>query len=67
MSDRSAPSVYGVEFYNEVQRLLCEWHGADASDQTAMLPQLVEGIVRLSRTSSADLVRMACHDGVEVH
>ena len=65
MSDRTASNVFGIELYNELQRLLCEWHGSDAGEQTAMIPNLVERIVRLTRTSSMDVARMACHDGAE--
>jgi hypothetical protein len=65
MSDRTASTVHGIELYNEVQRLLCEWHGADAGEQTALIPKLVETIVRLTRASSLDVARLACHDGAE--
>ena len=49
----------GSQLYNEVFRLITEWHGSDAGRQTAGLPQLVEKLVRLQEIDGQAIVTVS--------
>jgi hypothetical protein len=58
-------SAMGLELYNEIQRLICEWRGNDAIEQSAALPELVGRIARLKDQAALRIVEAAAHDSAE--
>jgi hypothetical protein len=56
----------GPELYSAMQRLICEWFGMDANEQTRAIPKLVRDLARLQEAPLAAATRAACHDCAEV-
>jgi hypothetical protein len=63
MNDET-PAVCGPEVFSEMQRLICEWYGLDANEQTGAIPKLVHDLVQLQH-NGAVTARVACHDCAE--
>ncbi len=55
----------GPELYNEVRRLICEWRGNDAAEESEQIKQLVDKIVRLARIDARQMAALAIHDNAE--
>ena len=53
------------ELYNQVQKLICEWRGQDAAEQSASMPELVERIVQLKSIDARTVSPLAPHDSAE--
>lgn len=65
MGEKSIEIGHGMELYNEVQRLIFEWYGRDATEQSALMGQLVADIVRVARGYDGHAAALAAHDGAE--
>ncbi len=49
-----------------MQRLICEWHGLDADEQSKALPKLVHDLVQLQQSYTEAAATAACHDACEL-
>jgi hypothetical protein len=54
----------GMDLYNEVHRLICEWNGDDASERSGDINELVEKIVALAKMG-LERAPLAAHDTAE--
>ncbi len=61
----ACPNGAERELYNQVQKLICEWRGKDAAEQTASVPELVQRIVDLKALDPRMVSRLAPHDSAE--
>jgi hypothetical protein len=64
MSDNTQNNVHGAEMYHEIQRLICEWRGQDACQQTAAIDKLVSDIIEVSK-KYPPAQSAAAHDSAE--
>ena len=61
-SDLQIERPASQEVYNAIGVLIAEWAGSDASQQTALLPHLVEEIIRLKSINQSAVAECAAHD-----
>lgn len=57
--------MMNFELHNAVQRLIAEWRGWDATQQTRRIPELVDQIVKLKEAANEKVGRRAAHDTAE--
>jgi hypothetical protein len=55
-------NVCAPELYHQIQRLVLDWSGEDACQQSRLLPQLLSDILHLVGGHTADAMRAAAHD-----
>ncbi len=60
----SVGNELGMDLYNEVHRLICEWNGDDASERNGDINELVEKIVTLAKMGP-ERAPLAAHDSAE--